>query len=1310
MQLCLTLILHIAAITEKNLGLTATVEIEGSTHHKLQVKSLLSTQHNSSLPAYAPFNSSNSEKLPAQFVLRLSQPLPMLNSSIDQIIQDVNEPPTIKDFLLKLVSNSKESIVSLIARQELDLNKGPFCRSADALSNESCDINKHVYTIKLLNQYHTYHILDNHLERKDAVYVTKIPFTHPTSIPIILKILRQQAMFNFIIGSCIRRSKDSNANPTNSIVQETENSASSQESMIFDITPVNSTNLCIAFEHPSRESLATLEIDLKELSCQLYALEKESVCSNEFASKVLQKCWSIPITLRAVLRKCQERRLALLEDANKRRERELQELLANNAAAAQQSKSISSQDMQILNNFGNLGEKSNTRDLNQITEFLSAKFSASQNTSTTTSDASNQTTALGNNDSDRTNFLKKVSCKPKVKQGSTTKNQAGSKILSLMLKRQNSSSTAAEDSNLKATLSKKAKVKQTDASTSKSTTKFVSQSDMSNAAKVTNKPGKLGNNITNQQNVSISLIRNSPIKSFTSTNSIGPVQMTVAGVANMGSPLTTGAGNTLQNRSKSQQPNGAIFGAKPRKTSINAVLDKLVGGVTPDQSLAMLVDNVDSRSIESPKSNTTSAKAKSRNAAESQFAIKQGGGLKLTVTKTKTANAITSSSTSDANAQISTSNQTNPVASSSGPAASLASSSAVASSGSNTASSKADASKILGLGSTAIKYTIPKIPKTSQASTQSTSSSSSSSSTSSSSTSTANATNSSDTPSGANESMPNLDDNSNNAHSTNVSLATNTQNSSQTKRPNATPFNRPNVNRNAVSSSTHPIARTSNPLASVTRTTSTSNNDNSNHFANRISSSNQGSRNQGPNRSANAQQQQSVGNNARASNAQGPPTQMIQAQSTPGPMFAIGLGHQPSPFQNGADINLLAASQVAMLNQQRALNSAINQLAAPVFMSSSIDANLISSSRQPQFAAALSQTVQANPAILSTNSITDSMQRPAPSIMSNAPQFYMRQPMYDESVSAVSSTPKSAEPSQSIDRTSVLAGLANQAAQFPSAPFQLRAEPLSGASAMTSGGVVGGGGNNSVNATALNLNNNINHNRPATQRVNQGVSSSSDPGKNDTGPSSISTPSSPTECAQVDTVDPPPLIPIDSLDDARQIQSPDQDHPDDESDRLSIVDTNDNIVDGNSLANTPKPSSAASPAHAPDGDVAAPATSSKDGVVGSQSESHSSGADNASTSNAVAPTQPSEQDSQSTASSTGAPENLTSSATSPSSVTQSLASSLREAGADNQFAAATVHRVVPSSSSSSSVETSTMSSSDDPVAAQSSSVAVISND
>lgn len=889
-------------IIEKNLGLSATVEIEGSSQHKLQVTSLIRTQQNSTLPAYVPHNGQNSEKLPAQFVLKLCQPLPMLNTSINQIIQEMstNEPSTIKEYLASLAANSKESLVSLIARQELDLNKGPFCRSIDLLKssdNDYRDAKKHVYSIKLPDQQHTYHILDDYLERQDGVYVTKVPFTHPASIPNILRVLRQQAMLNFVIGSCIRRSKNISIN-NGGIFNDEDAEKDAEDTNIFDVIPVNLTSISVSFEHPSRESLATLEIDIKELCCQLYALGRECVCTNEFATKVFQKCWSIPVTLRSVIKKCNERRLALLEDANRRRERELQELLTSNTSqqGTQYKSNLNLQEQVLQSKFQNLNDKSN-RDLNSIAEFLTSKVT----NNASTSDASNQT-KKESEESNRSNLLKKFSCKPKAKQNTTAKSQAGNKILSFMLKRQSSSTSSADESTSKAPLVKKVKTKNSTGelaaknSNSGLTTKLLSHEAV-NTARNANKMNK--QTLSGGQNVSVSLIRS-------------PMKMQQGGPSN---------GNSNLN--------------KPRKSSIGAVLDSLVGGVMPEQN---------------------------------QFAIKQGslGGLKLTVTKTKPMTAPSSSSTPPAISTSSTPSNTTTTTT-------------------ITSSNTLATNKLLGLGpsTTHAKYTIPKIPKTQQAS-----------------------------------------------------------QSNQTKNP--------------VSSSTHPQGRTtSNPLAIASRPSSIS----------------------------------SIDNRKRPINPSGPTAVQPQQPSNPTPMFAAALTQQPAPLiTTTPDINILAPNHVAPLLPR-------------AFMSSSVDANIITSSR-PQFstnphAMAIAQI----PSNISSN-VCDSLQRPTTSVISGPPQFYMQQPMFEDSLSTnniaydtVTSTPK------------------------------------------------------------------------VTPEISQGVSSSSDPGP------VISTPSSPTECSQIDTVAPPPLIPIDSLEEA-QAAPPDSDHPDDASDRLSIVDTDSN-------SGTPKPSSQGSPSGAP---------------------------------------------------------------------------------------------------------------------------------
>lgn len=53
------------------------------------------------------------------------------------------------------------------------------------------------------------------------------------------------------------------------------------------------TNTNVQFEHPTDESLATLGIDLRDITnvkCKLYTLNSfTAVCSDDYASKVMQR-------------------------------------------------------------------------------------------------------------------------------------------------------------------------------------------------------------------------------------------------------------------------------------------------------------------------------------------------------------------------------------------------------------------------------------------------------------------------------------------------------------------------------------------------------------------------------------------------------------------------------------------------------------------------------------------------------------------------------------------------------------------------------------------------------------------------------------------------------------------------------------------------------------------------------------------------------------------------------------------------------------------------------------------------------------
>lgn len=65
-------------------------------------------------------------------------------------------------------------------------------------------LNKHFQTLP--DQKHVFYMNDINgcsLEQP-AVMVSKIPFTHPTNVAKVLNCLRQQLLFNSVIGSSIR--------------------------------------------------------------------------------------------------------------------------------------------------------------------------------------------------------------------------------------------------------------------------------------------------------------------------------------------------------------------------------------------------------------------------------------------------------------------------------------------------------------------------------------------------------------------------------------------------------------------------------------------------------------------------------------------------------------------------------------------------------------------------------------------------------------------------------------------------------------------------------------------------------------------------------------------------------------------------------------------------------------------------------------------------------------------------------------------------------------------------------------------------
>lgn len=129
----------------------------------------------------------------------------------------------------------------------------------------------------------------------EGVLVCSIPFTHPAHVPQILVYLRQQALFNTLIASCVR-----------SMARQDPEHAT-----IFEVSALSWQHISVSLEHPFEETMATAELDLTDISalkCKLYGISITNTDqTSELTGKVLQKCLNIPLTMRILMKSWESR-------------------------------------------------------------------------------------------------------------------------------------------------------------------------------------------------------------------------------------------------------------------------------------------------------------------------------------------------------------------------------------------------------------------------------------------------------------------------------------------------------------------------------------------------------------------------------------------------------------------------------------------------------------------------------------------------------------------------------------------------------------------------------------------------------------------------------------------------------------------------------------------------------------------------------------------------------------------------------------------------------------------------------------------
>lgn len=250
-------------IASKTVGVAATVNLEASNSVKLQITPTLDFKKGQ--PTAIPLTPNNSTILPAHFVLRLEKPIPVF----DSILHYMNIPMTTESSP-KATGNMIKMIVDAASKGEISsfMRGLPVC---------------------LPDQNHCYFFTD--ARKLKATMVSSIPFTEPLQVPNIISLLRKQALFQALISSCVRPQSRFNVDDLNTVVIEV-NAASIQQ-------------ITVSFQHPYEESMAMIEIDLRDVAnvtCQVYSLSSQYKEIGSKLSKVLQVCLSIPVTVRALLK------------------------------------------------------------------------------------------------------------------------------------------------------------------------------------------------------------------------------------------------------------------------------------------------------------------------------------------------------------------------------------------------------------------------------------------------------------------------------------------------------------------------------------------------------------------------------------------------------------------------------------------------------------------------------------------------------------------------------------------------------------------------------------------------------------------------------------------------------------------------------------------------------------------------------------------------------------------------------------------------------------------------------------------------
>ncbi|XP_066538814.1 mediator of RNA polymerase II transcription subunit 1-like isoform X2 [Hoplias malabaricus] len=261
-------------------GQVAMVVVGSSgTPHQLQMESLIPTPphvDSQGLPVFNLMSESNSVLLPAVFHLKLQPPLPTLSSFIQKMSQ-------ITDVTLE-ADLQEEPLFQLIKNDRLK----------DKTWERLCLGNDTHFLMTLPDaELHSYVFCDPEwkCDSWKGALIHTVPFTHPAHVPAILELLRHQSVINTLLASCV-------------------SSHEHQPGLVCDLSceilPESDCSFSVTFSLLDSDSLAILlvsVVDCHQVRCKLLTADLVDHTLDVYISRVLTRCMSIPITMRAIRKK-----------------------------------------------------------------------------------------------------------------------------------------------------------------------------------------------------------------------------------------------------------------------------------------------------------------------------------------------------------------------------------------------------------------------------------------------------------------------------------------------------------------------------------------------------------------------------------------------------------------------------------------------------------------------------------------------------------------------------------------------------------------------------------------------------------------------------------------------------------------------------------------------------------------------------------------------------------------------------------------------------------------------------------------------